>query len=185
MDESSVIERIKSGDKTTLDEIYKQYRAEFISWVVKQYSCSTDEAKDVYQSAVLILYENIINGKLTELTSSVKTYLYSVGKNKMREARKITSRYKFEITEGLFAHNISSDTTEDELTEQFNTIAASLKTLGDPCSTVLQLFYYEKQSMEQIADKQGYKNKDTAKNLKHKCLKRLRKIYHEELTKHA
>ncbi len=185
MDESSVIEKIKSGDKSTLDAIYKQYRAEFISWVVKQYNCGTDEAKDVYQSAVLILYENIVNGKLTELTSSVKTYLYSVGKNKMREARKITSRYKFEITEGLFVPTAPDENSEDELTAQFNTVTASLNTLGEPCSTVLQLFYYEKQSMEQIAEKQGYKNKDTAKNLKHKCLKRLRKIYHEEITKHA
>ena len=45
--------------------------------------------------------------------------------------------------------------------------------LGDPCRSILQLFYYKRMSMEDITALMGYKNAATTKNLKYKCLKRL------------
>jgi hypothetical protein len=35
--------------------------------------------------------------------------------------------------------------------------------------------------MEEIADKMNYKNRFTSKNLKYKCVNRLRRLYLEEL----
>lgn len=179
MNESTVIDKICSGDREVLNTIYREYRSEFISWVVKQYSCSQDEAKDVYQTSVLILYENIVNKKLTHLTSSVKTYLFSIGKNKIREFKKGQNRLISEPNESMFQVTNDERDQQDMLEEQLKVAAESLDKLGDPCRQMLKHFYYDKLSMEQIAEKLNYKNKETAKNLKHKCLKRLRKIYQE------
>ena len=55
--------------------------------------------------------------------------------------------------------------------------------LGDPCHTLLDLFYYQKKSMEDITIELNYKNSDSAKNQKYKCLERLRKLVDAEKAK--
>jgi predicted metallo-beta-lactamase superfamily hydrolase len=56
-----VIEKIRNGDKTELEVIYKSHKFEFISWLTNKFNCSEDEARDVYQFAVMTLYDNIKN----------------------------------------------------------------------------------------------------------------------------
>ena len=56
---------------------------------------------------------------------------------------------------------------------------ACLEKLGDPCKRLLLLYYKEGLSMQQIADQLGYKNSDTAKNQKCKCIVRLRNLFKE------
>jgi len=58
-----------------------------------------------------------------------------------------------------------------------------LQLLGDPCKTLLELYYYKRLSMAQITSSMDYKNVDTTKNLKYKCIKRLRRLFEEEINK--
>jgi len=51
--------------------------------------------------------------------------------------------------------------------------------LGDACQQILRLFYFMKKSMEEITGIMGYKNADTVKNQKYKCMQRLKKVYRE------
>lgn len=183
IDEQAVIEKIKSGDNEMLSQIYEGFRQEFISWIIKNYSCTIEQAKDVYQNTVLIFYENIINGKLTHLSSSVKTYLFAVGKNKIMEQKK--QAYKFTSQEEI--PDLSMDETSlaqfKEHEAELNMVESCLHLLGDPCKTLLQLYYYQKLSMPAITERLNYKNADTTKNLKYKCIQRLKKIYEKEITK--
>jgi RNA polymerase sigma-70 factor (ECF subfamily) len=43
----------------------------------------------------------------------------------------------------------------------------------------VDLYYYQKKSMQEISDLLNYKNADTAKNQKCKCMAKLRKLYEE------
>jgi RNA polymerase sigma-70 factor (ECF subfamily) len=54
--------------------------------------------------------------------------------------------------------------------------------LGQPCQQLVELFYYEKKSMEEISARLNYKNADTAKNQKCKCMARLRSLFEKELS---
>ena len=180
MSENDVIARIKTGDERELGAIYEKYRQEFISWIIRNYSCNIDEAKEVYQLAIMIFYENIINGKLTTMTSSIKSYVFAVGKNKMLEQKKFANR---------FTHNLEGTMdliNEDQPAEDVEQHEAALKLverclhlLGEPCKGLLELYYYRRKSMTDIAENLGYKNTDTAKNQKYKCMKRLKKIFEE------
>ena len=87
-----VIEKIKNGDKAQLEIIYKSHKFEFISWLTNKFHCSEEEAKDVYQFAVMTLYDNIRNERLSELSSSIKTYLFAIGKHKILEEKKASVR---------------------------------------------------------------------------------------------
>jgi len=53
----------------------------------------------------------------------------------------------------------------------------ALNSLGEPCKSLLEAFYIEKKSMDQIALLFGYTNADNAKNQKYKCLMRLKKLF--------
>ncbi|MGB6649412.1 MAG: sigma-70 family RNA polymerase sigma factor, partial [Bacteroidota bacterium] len=48
--------------------------------------------------------------------------------------------------------------------------------LGEPCRTLLLLFYWEERSMGEIAVELGFANADTAKSKKYQCKKALEKL---------
>ncbi|MDN5201741.1 sigma-70 family RNA polymerase sigma factor [Fulvivirgaceae bacterium BMA10] len=182
MSENSVIESIKSGDEAELGKIYQKYRMEFISWVVKNYSCTIDEAKDVYQLAIVIFYENIISGRLVEMTSSIKSYLFAIGKNKMLEQKKLANKYTYNLdgTMNMIHEEEDSKEMAEKEEKTFKMVENCLNLLGDPCKKLLELYYYQRKSMPEITEILGYKNADTAKNQKYKCMKRLKKIFEKK-----
>ena len=180
MSENDVIARIKSGDEQLLGSIYQKYRQEFISWLIRNYSCNVEEAKEVYQLAIMIFYENIINERLTTMTSSIKSYLFAIGKNKMLEQLKFNNRFTHNMDGTL--NLLNDDQSIEEVEEKESTlqlVEQCLHLLGEPCSSLLSLYYYHRKSMVEIAEQLGYKNTDTTKNQKYKCMKRLKKLLEE------
>ncbi len=177
MSDNELIQRIKVGDKSELVAVYKRYRTEFLNWAVHKYGCTMDEAKDVYQHSILIFYEKITQDKLTFLTSTIKTYLFAIGKNQVLEKIKRNNRFSdsshFETSGNIF----DTDELNKENEIRLDLVEKCLKELGDPCRALLISYYYEKKSMQEIAELLGYKNTDTTKNQKYKCLKRLKKLF--------
>jgi len=62
--------------------------------------------------------------------------------------------------------------------DKIKSVTQAIDSLGDSCRRILDCYYFEQLSMAEIAYQLGYKNKDTVKNLKYKCLKRLLSIIH-------
>jgi RNA polymerase sigma-70 factor (ECF subfamily) len=171
--DSEILVRLRNGDKEVLAKVYSLYRAEFIQWLMARYSSDLDEARDIYQQTIVILYENVISGRLTRLTSTLKTYLFSIGKNKFKEGRKSAKRLP-----------VMEEIIEDKaLSEQRLTlIEKCLSQLGEPCRSLLIQFYYHNNSVDQLCGQFGYKNVSSAKNQKYKCMERLRKMVMELAT---
>jgi len=59
-------------------------------------------------------------------------------------------------------------------------VSKALTLIGEPCHQLLDFFYFSKKSMEEISSSMGYKNPETAKNQKYKCMERLRKLVEDE-----
>src|SRR5690554_2756328 len=76
------IRSLQHGDTAVLDEIYLQYKGGFLEYA-KRYPIDQDVVRDIYQDSMIALYENIVQGKLNGLKSSIKTYLYAIGKYKI------------------------------------------------------------------------------------------------------
>ena len=49
---SEIIQKIRSGGQTELGMIYEEYRTEFLQWITKEYDCSLDDGKDMYQLTI-------------------------------------------------------------------------------------------------------------------------------------
>ncbi len=175
--DSQLLSLIRQGDERLLNQLYGDFRDRFLRWAMGRYQCVEDDAAEVYQKAFTILYFNIKNEKVTELTSSIETYLYGIGKNVFRERFKDKFNKVDSMDEHFeFKEMDMSIIDKHHQVHQKQTLHSLLIELGDPCKKVLTLYYFKKYSMESIAEAVGYKNDLVAKKKKYQCLKGLRKL---------
>lgn len=175
MSVNSLILRIKQGDRTALEEIYRNFRSGFISWVVSKHGCEKERAKDIYQYAILSFYENVLEGVIEDLTESgIKTYLYSIGKNKLLSEDRRDAKLSFqdEMEEESIVDDLEEPIFNKE--DQVHKLNKIIGELDSPCAEILELFYFNNLSAQEIADYLGYKNGNTVKNLKYKCLQKIK-----------
>ncbi len=173
---ATLLRQIKLGNRAVLNQLYQTYREEFIHWTRWKFNCKESDSIDVFQETMIAFYENVVNDKITEFSSSVKTYLFAIGRNILLK-RFRDEKGQTEELEVLT--NVASTLQIDDsinLSQRQEAIAELLQKLGEPCKTLLQLFYYQKFSVESIAKTMQYKNQSVVKNQKVRCVKRLRKI---------
>ncbi len=177
MSDPEIINLIRNEDSRGLSLVYEKFRHEFIHWIIKTYGTDPDDAREFYQASIVILYDNTMAGKLDSLQSSLKTYLFGIGKNLALQQLRLNHR-KQKTGAEFYIKNYVLDNQEDKMKEEVNLeiVSQSFSTLGEPCHELLSLYYYKKKSMEEISATLGYKNPETAKNQKYKCMERLRKI---------
>jgi RNA polymerase sigma factor (sigma-70 family) len=181
MSDQELVHLVHSGDGAGLSFVYEKYRREFISWIRKFSNCSLEEAQEYYQAATLILYENIVSQKVTELQSSLKTYLFGIGKNLTYQYHRKSKRLEKAKAEYMIELEIAGDPLPGAHRElNLNLVIKALTLIGQPCHQLLDFFYFSKKSMEEISASMGYKNPETAKNQKYKCMERLRKLVEDE-----
>ena len=174
------LKEIKTNENNAISDLYTQFRGEAINWLYKQFKLDDDQGAEVFQEAVIILYDNVMTGKLVELTSSIKSYLFSICKNKARELKRKQS--KIDTHKDINALNLIHEDeigNKNKLEEYIRVMNRCLLKLGDPCKTLLQLYYYQKMKMDEISIMMEYSNANSAKNQKYKCVKRLQNLFLE------
>jgi RNA polymerase sigma factor (sigma-70 family) len=164
MDEKEIFERIKGGDEKTLEFLYKKYYRMMTKLVITN-SGTEDEARDVYQDALIVFWQKATSGNLV-LTSKISTYIYSICQNLWR--KELDRKKRLSNEEKDTAVSLDTDSLERE-----KIIANCIEQLGETCKKVLTYYYFEEMSMQDIADKLGFANTDTAKTKKYKCKKKL------------
>ena len=167
---------IKTDENTALSQLYKEQKHICTHWLSKTYQIPIEECEEIFQVSIVILYDNIVSGKLTKLTSKIDTYIIGIAKNQARVL--LNRKHKDQkIQAELSLENYISETINPDFEKNLVQVEKALLQLGDPCKSLLELFYYNKLDMTEIANRMSYKNRDTVKNLKYKCIKRLQKLY--------
>lgn len=90
----------KSGREREVDRLYELYKAPFVSFLRKQYGIDEETALDLYQDSFSTLCQNVQNGNYTEGHTSLKTYLFEIGK---RKACNWLRRNRMEKEQSLFS----------------------------------------------------------------------------------
>lgn len=170
MTNSELIQQLRSGNnKDALKEMYKPFP--MVRHFIKGHGGDEDEARDIFQESLLIFYKNVQKPDF-KLTSALSTYLFAICKYLWKDELKKKNRVvSFEVKD---APDELVDHESNELKDQW--LDKTLNALGGKCLEILKLFYYEKFSMEQIAEKLGYKNVDTVKTQKYKCIEQAKLI---------
>jgi RNA polymerase sigma factor (sigma-70 family) len=177
--EETLVQALKKGDREALGQFYQEGKAAFIKWAEKYFQCRYVEAVDVYQDAVITLYENIAAGKyVQQKDSSIKTYLYAIGKNiflkKLNKEKKIQDKVIPELSVQPLEDTEQKEKRmqEDEL--RYDAVRQAFSTMKEPCKSILKYFYYQGLSMRDIAARLGYKSEQVVKSQKVRCLKALK-----------
>ncbi|HRP30974.1 MAG TPA: sigma-70 family RNA polymerase sigma factor [Agriterribacter sp.] len=174
--EKELIRGLSLNDKSATERIYKE-NYQVIQNLVMNNNGSEDDAKDIFQEALIVLYEK---SRMTEfvLNCQIKTYLYSVSrrlwlkrlqKNNWYERQSVGIEEVVVVEEDIAFH--------EKRNSEFGMMESALANVGEPCKSILEAYYIQKQNMQDIADRFGYTNADNAKNQKYKCLTRLKKLF--------
>ena len=171
-------QELLNGEMTAYKEYYESYRAGYVRFA-SRYTDDKDMILDSYQDAFIALYENVTEGKITEIKSSLKTYVFSIAKYSL--FAKLRKKGKEVETEDLSDLAIQDESVKNAFgEEQYLEVKNALGELGEKCREVLVLFYYRGFTIDAIMREMGYKNENTTKVHKSRCLKKLSEIVHQE-----
>ena len=172
---------ILRNDSVILQFIYKNYYYK-INFFIKKNSGDDDDANDVFQEAIIIIYRKLKENSLV-LDCSFDTYLYSVCRFlwlKQLEKRKNEKERIYDNQE--FRDDIYDDQLNRtvEMNERYRLYQKHFKNLGKDCQKILQMFF-DKVPLKQIAQVMGFKGEKYAKKRKYKCKEYLIKSIKQDM----
>ena len=132
---------------------------------------SFDEAKDVFQDALVIYYEKAVAGSDT-VRSNEKGYIFGIAKHLWLKNC------------GLHIPNVAREGFDVEIKEEpqisDNKLLRFLQTAGKKCMDLLRSFYYDQQPLNEIAETFGFSGVRSATVQKYKCLEKVRETVKEK-----
>jgi len=170
----SILTSRKKHEDAVLRFLYAEVQPSLTKFILSN-NGSSDDVEDIIQDAIIVFYEKVKNNQL-QLEKTVSGYIYTVGKymwyNKLRKNKK-----QVRLENNDFS-KIGLDEFDIELfhTNETSFVKELLSKIGKACQTVLQQSVFEKIAMDQIAQLNGYKNEQIARNKKYRCLKELRTV---------
>ena len=176
--ENGLLQGLARNDRKAIETIYRE-NFNMVQSLVINNNGSSDEAKDIFQEAMIVLYEKVRSGSF-ELNCQIKTYMYSVCRRLWLKRLQQLNRYSTEVSGLDTAVPVEEEVEEHEKRNaEFEMMDKAINSLGEPCRSLLEAYYLQKKSMQEIATGFGYTNSDNAKTQKYKCLMRLKKIFFE------
>jgi RNA polymerase sigma factor (sigma-70 family) len=167
---------LRSGDQRILEEVYATNYLVIERMILKN-SGSTDEAKDVFQDAMIVFYKNISRSDF-ELTASITTYLYAICRRlwmtKLKEKSKLTFEVQDNPVEAFDFELVTKNPDETMLK-----VVDLLKQKGKNCLEILKRIYFNKESFDFIASELGYASGQVVREQKYRCIKRVREGFKE------
>jgi RNA polymerase sigma factor (sigma-70 family) len=167
------LEGIRKRDNLVLKQLYKEFFPSVRTFVF-QNSGSEDDASDLFQESVIVVYRQVHEGR--EINCSLSTYLFSV--SRLLWLKELRRRKKFD---GSMDSEAMQDQLEDyspgvldqmESHDRMAIYQQAFMKLGEDCRKILKLFY-EKVSLREIANIMGFASEKYAKKRKFKCKEKL------------
>lgn len=176
---SHVIHDIRGSTQSRNDAVKKIYFDNELRKSIKQYifknSGNEIDFQDILDRSIIAMVNNVMDGSLVELTTSINGYIFSISKNLwLAELRK---RKNNPVSSGVITDDIMKGSVEGPersflSKEKRILVNGVLKHLGSKCKEVLYLWSHGFK-MEEIAQKVGYKSKAMARKKKCLCMKEL------------
>lgn len=175
--EKKIIRSIQTGaNSIALQYLYDVSLKKVRLYIFKN-NGSKEDANDIFQDAVIVLFNQIRLDKFNE-NHSIDAFIYAVARNlwidKVRRDKKFTS---FDSNSDYL--NRSSDTDHLEYLiqkEKSSAMQQVFNLLDEKCQKILQFVIYEKRTMKEIKELMGYSSDDVAKTNHYRCKQYLSKL---------
>ena len=174
-EDARILDEIRKGNESALVKLYEMNAKPVAAFVVRN-GGTQDDADDMLQESLVVLWERVRSGRY-EHTAKISTFIFATVKNMwLRKLARLRHEAPAEVEE--MTGRIESASALDIMieSEEAKLVQEALVRLGEPCRTLLILFYWEEQSMEDIAIALKFANAETAKSKKYQCKKALHKL---------
>lgn len=173
--DAKILDGIRRGDESALVNLYEANRRPITALIMRN-NGTADDANDVLQDALIALWERVRAGSY-EHTAALGTFLYATARNIwLRRLARTRRELPADLNENATPTDDPSplDALVDD--ERTAAVRTALDRLGEPCRSLLVLFYWEEASMEEIARRLGLANAATAKSKKYQCKEQLKRL---------
>jgi DNA-directed RNA polymerase specialized sigma24 family protein len=162
-------------DRPTNQSIEQLYRESFpaVARSLSRIGATMNQAKDIFHDALVVYLEKQQSNQLN-IRTSAPAYLSGIARilwlKKYRNEKRFTS-----LDADGDALAVPDDFYSVEK-EYPGSVLEHLQSAGQKCLELLQSLYYEQKSIQEVADRFGYKTKHSASVQKHKCIEKIRNI---------
>ena len=170
MNENKIIVKTAEDREKLFISLYKITFPAVARYVSKM-GGTFDEAKDIFQDALVIYYEKAIVG-FCDIKTNEKAYLLGIAKHLWLKKHKDNRQYA--SLEGFDVEN------EEEAQPSDSKILNFLQTAGKKCMELLRSFYYDELPLNDIAETYGFSGVRSATVQKYKCLEKVRETVKEK-----
>jgi len=173
--DEAILEGLRLRSDYIVNFIYKDYFP-LIKFLVTENDGSVEDAEDIFQDGIIIIYNKISINQLN-LTSSFKTFMYSVCRNlwlqKLNKRKAIFEKLT-DVEEYIdLPQNLIQEESQAE-TELHRIIQIHFLSLEENCQKLLKLFA-KNIPLNEIAVTLGFKTEKYAKTRKYMCKEELKK----------
>lgn len=172
-----ILDCIRTGNNNgALSYLYDESLAKVRQYILKN-SGSKDDANDIFQDAVIILFNQVRLNKFNE-AYSIDSFIYSVSRNlwidKVRREKKFTA---YESPEQFASISEGNDHLDDLISKE-KTLAMKnvFNKLDEKCRQILNYVIHDKYSMKEIKEKMGYTSENVAKTTHYRCKQYLKEL---------
>ena len=181
MNTSKIIHQLQQGDhEKAFARLYRYFPK--LETYIRNNSGSKDEALDIFQDALIILYKKV---QSLPADTDIKVDGFLVNTCKLlwsNELRK--KKVRQNSGDGALEYLAYQDEIQAQIAkeEKIVKVESIIKNIGDKCKDILVAFYYKNFSMEKIAEEFGFKTIQSAKVQKYKCMESARELALKEST---
>ncbi|OFX39951.1 MAG: hypothetical protein A2X08_17930 [Bacteroidetes bacterium GWA2_32_17] len=179
-----IINGIKSNNYEIMTYIYKYYYPKVENFIIRKLRGTSEDAKDYFQEALIVLYEGAISNPPLKIHYSIFTFIISVCMHMFKRNKKINKG----VTFFEFEEELPSD-TETEISElivkaeRIKLYQLHFNELGEKCQILLKLFL-EGYLIPEITKILNFASENFTKKRRNQCKKLFfRKIYFDSKLK--
>ena len=174
--EQLLLKGLAQSDKASVEAIYSDNYAIIQSFILNN-NGSVDDARDIFQEAMVVLYEKSRDTTFS-LHCQIRTFVYSICRRLWLKRLQQLSKFSTQVESLEEIVPVEEEVEEHEKKNtDFLLMENAMGKIGEPCKSLLDAYYLQKKSMQDIAAEFGYTNADNAKTQKYKCLVRLKKLF--------
>ncbi len=134
---------------------------------------SFDEAKDIFQDALVIYYEKTVSGSII-LQTNEQAYLLGIAKHLWAK------RFRESIQHTALDTELNDLIDDETMQPSPVKLLHYLETAGQKCMEILKAFYYDNLPVNKIANLFGYSGVRSATVQKYKCMEKVRETIKEQ-----
>lgn len=166
---------LENRNQEALNELYKITLPKVKSYVLNN-SGNNEDAKDIFQDAVITFFSAVKNGRF-DRTKSIDGFIYTIAKNGW--INKVRKDKKLKFDEGLIDENqhIGNNQLDQLITlERQESFQKVFKQLGDQCKEIMRLSIYENLPPRKIMEVLGLSSIDVTRTNSYRCRKKLKEL---------